>query len=58
MMYDDVTIGCIYYLKDSLKGSKPVINFDKWRKYSEYQVPTIDPTKVALDVIFEHYFLE
>ena len=57
VLLDNEVVGCIYYINDSLKGSKADVKFDKWRRYNERQVPTIDPLKVAEETIFEHYFL-
>lgn len=59
ILFNGVTIGCIYYVEDPLKSSKPDVSFDKWRKYEQYKhvIPNIDYLKVAQETILEYYLL-
>jgi hypothetical protein len=59
VLFNSVIVGCIYYIEDSLRSSKPDVSFDKWRKYEQYknQIPKIDALKVAQEAILEHYLL-
>lgn len=59
MLFNDIIVGCIYYIEDSLKSCNPEVQFDKWHKYKKYenQISTINPLKVAQDALLEHYLL-
>lgn len=60
VLFNDVKIGCIFYLEDSLKSSFPEVHFDKWSNYKQYenQMPNIDPFKIAQEIIMEHFLLQ
>lgn len=60
VLFNNVVIGCIYYLEDPFISCEPTVNFDKWRKYKLYenQIPTFDPLKAAQDTLLEYYLLE